>query len=1671
MSSSLEKLVSVFDGSNYLAWSDSMRAWLRSQGYWQVVSGAEKKPVLPPQATTAQTAEVGSSIMAWENKNDQAFGSIILCLAPSLRQRANAKATAKQVWELLATDYGVDGPSQAFIDFRTAITIKILANNPSPSISQMADKFQRLTAQNITIPELVQAMVLLAVMPRDFDSLSSTVLSMTETSQLTFKLVRDHIVTEHNRRLAVGKPRAPLQVNKLSAVKRKGANPKWQPKNKQQSELKDSDDKKPDSAHRGCRAGKQVKERKEKAQDKRQNQHSHLASMAVEAGPSAPAFTTIMGSGTVILLAQLAIVNKPLKQHLTYAQVTDPRKRPAPQAFTGAMIGTPSVFEGYQEARDTLAALDLAQSVQHLRLLEEWIAIWEGKRRKVDETASETNVEIQTDIVMGSDEIPYPISNEEIWNSVDDRLAEELDSMGPYIGGYDERSVQISTDSQAPINAMVVVCSSTKFGTKDVDTIMQPYDINGMTIHCLHKHKREFCAKCLDGNCDTCVDWILDSGASKHFSGDINDFASYQDVDPNKDTHVHAANSVIHIKGKGAVFIKHQVKIQGKLESCITRLYPVFYIPKIDYRLLSMGIFLQRGYLVNGSKQEITIVDKNTRTPVLWCTPQKSKDTIYQACMHIMCTKDHILGATIFVADFKIWHKRLRHPSKQAIERMPEHTLRFPQNLIIPKDILICSGCAKGKMTSQSFPESSSWATHPFELIHSDLKEMPTLSYNKAKYFIVFLDDHTSHIWTANLKHKSDAKKAMQNLIAYTKTQDGAKIKRWRFDAGGEFCDQELLDMLKGKGIIVEMMAPHAHQQNGHAECAIRTISEKAQALRFTACLPPSWWNFCVNHAVHLYNQMPLAWVKWITPIELRTGEKPDLMDLKVFGCAAYVFLPIEKRVNKMSPRSELMTYLSYEAGTKGYLFMRPSGSTFIGTQAIFDEMLFPQCGNAPAPSITDLGDFPPEEPEDHNHSDGTDGNEDDQSPPTDLHLPESSGEDDGYMKEEPDAQTDAADEPPRSPPVTSHDFEPHRDDQCEWQQLPHRSGRTRNPPNCPGNTYGEQRLPSDIERDIMRGRYWRRAMGQDSDSNWTWPRTQPWSDTGSGQAPVTDMHYSNNQEEPDHLMTGMDDVVYIIKIAREGGMDLMRWLLAKAITPSIAKDQVPIQFRDIACLQAQQQAEWKRACRDELEALKKRQVYEIVDLPHGRKAIKNRWVFAIKGDGWKWARLMAKGFSQVEGVDFDKIFSPVVRYETVRLMFAFASLEGMYMTGLDVKTAFLYGKLEEEIYMLQPEGFVLKGKERKVMRLKRALYGLKQAALAWWKELESFMWMIGFVRTSSDTGIFIYKCPTTGTLVIALVYIDDGLFMGMNKKLVDEKKASCMKQWECRGIDNITEFLGMRIKQSASKVSIDQRAYLTKVLQQFNMTNAKTAPTPLPTGYTPLENTAEPDSKLWTQYQSVIRSLLYLMLGTRPDIAYAVIKMSQFLANPSQEHLDKAMYIMHYLVGIQDYQIVYYGDKSKGLLAYTDSDWAADPIKRQSTMGFFVTLASSIVCWQSCLQKTVALSSTEAEYMALSDTCHQILWIQSLFGELGYTLTRIPICGNNQGSIFIGSNPVQERCTKHIDICYHYICKCIENDKVMVVFIPGNNNLADMFTKNLGAIKFVKFRDSLGIEFEVQSK
>jgi hypothetical protein len=292
------------------------------------------------------------------------------------------------------------------------------------------------------------------------------------------------------------------------------------------------------------------------------------------------------------------------------------------------------------------------------------------------------------------------------------------------------------------------------------------------------------------------------------------------------------------------------------------------------------------------------------------------------------------------------------------------------------------------------------------------------------------------------------------------------------------------------------------------------------------------------------------------------------------------------------------------------------------------------------------------------------------------------------------------------------------------------------------------------------------------------------------------------------------------------------------------------------------------------------------------------------------------------------------------------------------------------------------------------------------------------------------------------------------------------MTKWECRDLGDCKEFLRMRVQRKGRSIHLDQCSYLDKVIERFGMTNAKYARTPLPTGYIPTPNEGEVNPQRRTLFQQIIGSLLYIMLGTRPDIAFAVTKLAQHAANPSQEHLDKAKYILRYLAGTAKYALVLNGASNKGLIAYTDSDYAADPVKRRSTTGYLLKLADGIISWQSRAQKTIALSATEAEYMALSDCSRQVVWIQNIFTELGFTPQPTQICADNEGGIFIASNPVQERRTKHIDVRFHYVRDLIEQKRIDIVWVPTDDNPADMFTKNLGHIKFEKFRGMLGLEF-----
>jgi len=774
----------------------------------------------------------------------------------------------------------------------------------------------------------------------------------------------------------------------------------------------------------------------------------------------------------------------------------------------------------------------------------------------------------------------------------------------------------------------------------------------------------------------------------------------------------------------------------------------------------------------------------------------------------------------VYAADYSIWHQRMGHPGDDILWKLPEIVKEAPKIITIPMAKKPCEACAKGKMPSCSFPSSVSRAMKPFQIVHSDLKDMIKRSFNGYYYVLTILDDFTSHAWSFNLKKKSDTIIHAWQFVVYAKNQHNASVGTWHFDGGTEFLNDTFKTMLHNNGILSETSMPYMHQQNGHPECLNCTIMDKAQSMHSRACLTDIMWEFSWDHAIHVYNHTSICHLKWQTPYEALRSDKLDVSHLCVFGCGAYVFLPEDVRANKLSPKSKTMVYLGQPASYKGFFFYHiTNGWIFIGATAVFDETYFSRCPDGKQWHFIELGDEPPTE---NRYLDDPIDHSDDNNFGDHLLFP----------LENNDSALSSPSSEPEVPIVPDRDTEHSLHTQGnppvllpQWhdEDAPRCGTRQRTVCSHPDSVYSN-RMPINLQRDNLC-----RRVGNQPGSSCAPPK-QPTQNPipGSSCAPPPPHQTTTNANDD----TGEDLVetsgqVCLNCLVQKGRVEFIAFLLNKAVP--LAVDQLVI-YKDIARLPSQLREQWKKACQKELEALRKCKVFELANLPPSHKAIKNCWVFMTKSNGHKKARLVAKGFSQVKGIDFDQIFSLVVWYESICLLLAAAALEWWYIKGLDIKSAFLYGHLDEEIYMEQPEGFKIHGQEWKVLHLcwGQAIYGLKQAALAWWKELLASMRKIGFECFQSNAGIFIHKA-SNNDIVIAMIYVNDSGFMGNNATLVKEKKKAFMGIWECHNLSKLNEFLEITIRCSGHKIILDQKAYLTKVLDHFGMTNAITVNMPLP--------------------------------------------------------------------------------------------------------------------------------------------------------------------------------------------------------------------------------------------------
>jgi len=412
--------------------------------------------------------------------------------------------------------------------------------------------------------------------------------------------------------------------------------------------------------------------------------------------------------------------------------------------------------------------------------------------------------------------------------------------------------------------------------------------------------------------------------------------------------------------------------------------------------------------------------------------------------------------------------------------------------------------------------------------------------------------------------------------------------------------------------------------------------------------------------------------------------------------------------------------------------------------------------------------------------------------------------------------------------------------------------------------------------------------------------------------------------------------------------------------------------------------------------------------------------------------------------------------------------LEDWEIHQMDIKSAFLHGELEEEIYMEQPIGFVTAGKEHLVCRLQKALYGLKQASRAWNLQFHGVLTELSFTQTYSDAGVYVYHLREGDDSLFAILYVDDITILGNSISRINSLKESLASRYEMTDMGEIQSYLGVNITRDHANctMEINQTDYIQQVVERFGMRDVNPVYTPLPAGaeahlvkYEDQASTSE-----IKKYQQIIGSLLYVQIGSRPDISFAVVCLSQFASNPSQQHLCLAKYVLAYLNTTKDYALCYAGGTSgDGLVGYADSSWG-DQEDRHSTSGYVFLLANAAISWCLRKQKTVAQSTTEAEYMSLAEASNQAAWYRSFMEELGYEVSSpIPMHCDNKGTVDLALNPVTGRWSKHIPIKYHAIREYVEAGAITLVCTPTGEMLADGLTKSLPKASFDLLVNGLG--------
>lgn len=1099
--------------------------------------------------------------------------------------------------------------------------------------------------------------------------------------------------------------------------------------------------------------------------------------------------------------------------------------------------------------------------------------------------------------------------------------------------------------------------------------------------------------------------WIVDSGATSHCTDNKHLFETFESA---QNAEVEVANGEIeHVKMKGTCVIN---LFNNAGERSTLKLNDVLYAPNIKGSMFSVKKIMKDGYSVH-FKNDMCEISRDGKQ-IAVADEVNGLFKLRQTHVNKVnaCTSSEHKGGCLHEL-----HRLFGHRDPEAIKLMCKNDLVDGIKLIDCGLKIQCETCLKAKSTRIPFPKKSkSKSNAVLDLIHSDVcGPMQTMSMGKKRYILTIIDDYSKYTEVYFISHKSDVGEKIKEYIAMVKNKFNRKPKVLRSDRGGEYMGNELKRFLRDEGIKTQYTAPYSPQQNGTAERKNRSLIEMARCLLTDADLPNYLWAEAVNTANYIQNRTITKGADAI-PYQLWNDEKPQLKDFVVFGTKCYVNTPAEK-LRKLDDRAKLMYFMGYSEESKAFRCYDPLNRKLVISRDV-------RFIDNPTHQVISLDLSSKEEKT-------TESIYDDESS-IDSSYSGSTSSESSYKECDTSTDMDVT--------LTDHGLEyrdptPYHsdvssDDTISGETSSTDSGATViNVQPSLDEEYGELSTSlSDFHVSLY-------APG---DTTYTSPPNSDETDEATREPRVS--HRQNKGQPPNRFQ-------------------------ANLITE-------PKSLLD--ALKSEQKSKWLSAMKEEMKSMHKNETWELCELPSDRKAIGCKWIYKTKTDAegkvirFK-ARLVAQGFTQRFGTDYDQIFAPVARQTTFRILLSVASKAKLLVHHLDVKTAFLNGSLKETIYMKQPPGFESENKGL-VCKLKKSIYGLKQAAKSWNDEIHRFLTRHSFERSKNDPCL--YTKVQDSELVYLLIYVDDILIVAKSMKCIQGVKSMLAMEFDIQDLGEIKQYLGIDVTRDKDGIfHLNQAKYIKKIVNEFGMSHAKVSNVPMQVNYG--KTAANTDDGLLLsnkQYQKLIGCLLYISVNTRPDISASISILAQKMSKPRQDDWNELKRVLKYLKGTANLRLAL-GRKDYNcdlVYGYSDANWADNKSDRKSNSGHVFMVNGATVCWSSRKQSLVALSTCESEFIALSEACRAAIWIRRILIDLKQKVpTATTIYEDNQSCLDLVKE--EERLSdrsKHIDTRFCFVKDYIEKGLISCVYCPTDEMLADILTKPLPSAKFQKFVLQFGL-------